>query len=66
LDAPNRAAVPCQEQGRHILMEISIDVTSRIKVKWLKGIYLIDRTIKGFESQEKSDFRILSESTTLA
>jgi hypothetical protein len=38
----------------------------QLEVKWLKGIYLIDRTIKGFESQEKSDFRIASESTILA
>jgi hypothetical protein len=27
------------------------------EVKWLKRIYLIDRTIKGFESQGKSGFQ---------
>jgi hypothetical protein len=39
------------------LRGFSTDVTSWIEVKWLKGI-LIDRMIKGFESQEKPAFRI--------
>jgi hypothetical protein len=30
------------------------DVALQLEVKWLKGIYIIDKTIKGFESQEKS------------
>ena len=44
------------------MRDFSIDVNSWIVVKWVKGIYLIDKTIKGFESQEKSPIKNVSES----
>ena len=33
----------------------------QLEVKWLKGIYLVDKMIKGFESQEKSVFKFASK-----
>ena len=56
----------CQEQSMLNLRGFSIDVTSWVEVKCLKIVYLIDRTKKDCESQEKSVFRIAAKAIIFA